>query len=72
LHLAAIGRFLIEQETGICNRLGLSLTAGANQIQQTFDFGVIVNDFPLAINVDEVIRVQAVVLTDVDAWIPVA
>ena len=67
LHPAAIGRFLIESLASLNHGLVAPFAAGARQIEQALDLGVIVDDFALAVDVDEVVGVQAIVLVEVDA-----
>lgn len=50
-----------------CSRSGkegfaLPLAAGTRQVEQTFHFGLVVADVAIAADIDQVVRVQAVVL----------
>lgn len=50
----------------------MPLTAAAHEVQQALHFGVIVDDLAVAPDVDEVVRVQPVVLVDVDLGVAIA
>src|SRR5690606_41018239 len=65
LHGAAILSFLIKPVEGIGYRFGFAFTAGSDQIQQAFYFGVVVNHLTIEANVNQIVRVKPVVLIDV-------
>lgn len=52
--------------------VSMPLTAAAHEVQQALHFGVIVDDLAIAPDVDEVVRVQPVVLVDVDLGVAIA
>src|SRR6218665_2249927 len=62
LHLAPVCCFLVETLAYVQHGLGLSFAAVADQVEQALDFGVVVDDLPGAVDVDEVVGVQPVVL----------
>ena len=71
LHLPPVSSFLVKQTASLRNGLRLALAATAHQIEQAFDLGVIMNDLTLTTDVDEVIRVQSVMMANADARVAV-
>ena len=71
-HLAPVVGGLTEQAANIRHRLALAFAGAAYQIEQPFDFRVIGDDFAILADINKIIRVQAIVLMDVDAFVPIA
>ena len=53
---------MIERPVRLRDRLDASFAGGAHQIEQALDFGVIDDDSAIAVDVDQVVGMKAVLL----------
>ncbi len=63
-HLGAFAGRRVEDAVDAADRLVVGLAAGADQVEQMLDLGVVGDDVAVVVEVDEVVRVEAVVPVD--------
>src|SRR5690606_41419459 len=64
-HCRDLHSFPTRRSSDLGYRFGFAFTAGSDQIQQAFYFGVVVNHLTIEANVNQIVRVKPVVLIDV-------